>query len=452
MRKYMLKVVRQLAVGTSVGLSLLLSMSGTGCKKDATGAGAPAGARPPSLVNVETSVSKVVPTYLDEIGKATAREMVTIMPQISGRVDEKHFVDGADLKKGELLFTIDARPFQAILDQALGQLAKDEAVQSNNDRFLARQADVFKKGFVSPSDYDTAQFNAKAAQAAVMADKATIEAAKLNVEYCTIRSPIDGRAGARLVDPGNVVKINETPLLVIQRLDPIYADFTINERELADVRAHMADHTLKTLVKIPTDTGPGREGDLTFLDNAVQDASGTIKLRATIPNADRHIWPGQFVNVRLVLSMSPSVLVPASAPSLGQQGPYLYVIKGDAAEIRPIAFGQAQGDWVVIKNGVAAGEQVVTNGQMLLYPGAKVIVQQTTPAPAAPQPRASGEVESPPGTTNAQIPVSPPTTQPTSRPAAIPATSEPAVLYDGDTLGGLESAALALSGRKGGQL
>ena len=230
-------------------------------RKHTAQAAATPGGRPPALVNVATAVEREAPIYLDEIGKATAREMVTIMPQVAGKINALHFVDGADLKKGDLLFTIDARPFQAVLDQTQGQLAKDEAASVNAERFLKRQQDIFKQGFVSPSDYDTAQFNSKAAKAALEADKATIEAARLNVEYCTIRSPIDGRAGARLVDPGNVVKIDETPLLVIQRIEPIYADFTINERELAGVRAAMADHTLKTLVKLPTDTITGEEGE-----------------------------------------------------------------------------------------------------------------------------------------------------------------------------------------------
>ncbi|HWE02554.1 MAG TPA: efflux RND transporter periplasmic adaptor subunit [Tepidisphaeraceae bacterium] len=404
----MMKSLRRAALGAGItAITIGAALSNSGCKKSEA-AMPGAGGRPPALVNVATAMEREAPVYLDEIGKAVAREMVTVMPQVAGRIDALHFADGADLKKGDLLFTIDARPFQAVLDQAQGQLAKDEAASVNAEHFLKRQQDIFKQGFVSPSDYDTALFNSKATKAAMEADKATIEAARLNVEYCTIRSPIDGRAGARLVDPGNVVKINETPLLVIQRIEPIYADFTVSEQELARVRAAMADHTLKTLVKLPTDTNGGEEGDLTFLDNAVQDASGTIRLRATLPNKDRHFWPGQFVNVRFVLSVNKSVLVPTSAPQLGQQGYYVFVVKEDStAELHPVVLGQQQGDLIVVEKGVNAGDTVITNGQLLVMPGGPVKVE-ATPAPA-PMP---GHAP-PAGATTQPAPVAP-STQPSA--------------------------------------
>jgi multidrug efflux system membrane fusion protein len=401
-------------------------------------------------VNVVRAIATDVPVYLDEIGKTSASEMVTVMPQVSGRIEALHFADGADVRQdrdlviapffklhvpGDVLFTIDARPFTAALAQAKGQLAKDQATSDNAEAFFIKQSDVYKQKFISDSDYDTAKFNALSARAAVEADKAAVEAARLNVEYCTIKAPIDGRAGMRLVDPNNIVKINETALLVIQRLDPIYADFTINERDLSDVRAHMADHTLKTLVRLPTDSdmNSGREGDLTFLDNAVQDASGTIKLRATLPNKDRRFWPGQFVNVRLIKTMQKNaVLVPLNAPQIGQEGSYIYVVKPDStAEQRHVVLGQQQvigpqrDNFVVVTEGVKVGEQVVVNGQVMLFPGAPVKVEAPkAEAAATPKedPTVKPEKEGDGDPTTEAQPVTPTT---------LPAHSEPAASGSG---------------------
>ncbi|HET6250463.1 MAG TPA: efflux RND transporter periplasmic adaptor subunit [Tepidisphaeraceae bacterium] len=401
--------------GVVVGSIVCGAMAGGGCRKTQAAAAAK---MPPPLVNVAVAVERAAPLYLDEIGKAEATKTVTVMPEVAGLIDGIHFTDGADLKKGQLLFTIDARPFVAVQHQAEAQLQKDQAALANAQQFLKRQQDIYKQGFVAPSDYDTAVANAKAAAAGVEADNAAIEAAKLNVEYCTIKSPIDGRAGMRLVDPGNVVKINETALLVIQAIDPIYADFTINESDLAAVRSHMADHTLEALVRLPTDTDAGRAGSLTFLDNAVQDASGTIRLRATLANADRHFWPGQFVKVRLILQvMKDAVLIPSSAMQLSQQGPYVFVVKADStAELRQVVLGQEQGSWVVVKSGVHAGEHVITNGQLLVFPGSTVNVVPAAPgAGPATQPAPDSTPTTAPATQTA--PDSAPQTAPATQPA-----------------------------------
>ncbi|HZL35765.1 MAG TPA: efflux RND transporter periplasmic adaptor subunit [Tepidisphaeraceae bacterium] len=381
------------------GIMAAAALAGAfGCKR-----GAPPAVmdRPPAPVVVSTAVSRDVPVYLDEIGKTAAFEMVTVMPQLAGRIDQLHFVDGSELKQGQLLFTIDPRPFKASLDQAQAMLAKDQATAGNAERYAQRQADIFKQKIISPSDYDTARFAAESAAAAVQADQAAVAQANLNLEYCYIKSPINGRAGQRLVDPGNVVKINETPLLVIQRLDPIYADFTINERDLTAVRRDMASHTLHAFIKEPGDSDEGREGELTFLDNAVADASGTIKLRATLANKDRRFWPGQFVNVRLVLrTIKDAVLVPSGATQTSQQGDYVYVIgAGDTAEQRSVVLGQRQGESIVVQTGMKAGETVIVDGQILVMPGSKVHI-------------VSNAAETQPS----------PTTQPSTGPVAGPAT------------------------------
>jgi multidrug efflux system membrane fusion protein len=372
-----LKPGRRTAAGFGLALSVV-AMS-AGCNRKDTQA-AMAGGMPPAQVVVANAVAADVPVYLDEIGKTSARELVTLMPQVGGQIKELRFTDGAELKPGQLLFTIDPRPFDAALHQAQAMLAKDKAAAENATAFAKRQERVYKEQSISAQDYDQARFTAEAAAATVKADEAAIETAQLNLEYCSIKSPINGRAGQRLVDPGNVVTANSTALLVIQRLDPVYIDFTVNERDLAAVRENMARGTLTTLVKLPTETIEGRAGDLTFLDNAVQDASGAIKLRATIKNDDRRFWPGQFVNVRLLLQIKKdAVLVPNAAIQLGQKGNFVYVVKGDdTAALAPVTLGQSQGDKIVV-DGVKAGDRVIIDGQILVFPGGKVHV---VPAPA----------------------------------------------------------------------
>lgn len=341
---------------------------------------------PPAQVAVATAVTQNSPVYLDEIGKATALEVVTITPQVAGQIKERLFKDGDELKAGQVLFTINPEPFDAALAQAQAMLKKDQATASNATTNSERQRNLLAQNATSPQNYDDARFAADAAAAAVAADEAAVKTAKINREWCDIKSPIDGRAGARLVDAGNVVKANEGSLLLIESLDKVYADFTVNESDLARVREFMAKNTLKTLVWLPTDAdGPrgARQGDLTFLDNSVQDSTGTIKLRATIDNKDRHFWPGQFVNVRLVLYTAPeAVLVPVDAPQISQKGPYVFVVDAKShAQMRPVKLGQKQGDRVVVESGVKPGESVVTDGQLMLFPDAEVKVI----APVAPQ-------------------------------------------------------------------
>jgi membrane fusion protein, multidrug efflux system len=333
---------------------------------------------------VVVAKSANVPVYLDEIGKSVAFEAVTVMPQVAGRITERNFADGADLKKGQLLFVIDPRPFQAQLDVAVAQLAQSKAALDLAQSQFKMYESLNDPRAVSQMDYVTKKNAVEVGQAQVQASEAAVENAKLNLDYCTIRSPIDGRAGARLVDVGNIVQANTTALLSIQRVDPIYADFTITEQDLAGVRQQMSRGALKTLVRLPSDTDQNaRSGSLTFVDNAVQNATGTVNLRATLANADHHFWPGQFVNVRLVLSTEANaVLIPNEATQISQKGPFVYVIRSDnTAELRPVTLGQRQGDDVVATSGVAAGERVVLTGQLTIIPGGKVIV---APPPASP--------------------------------------------------------------------
>lgn len=371
--------------------------------------------RPPAPVTVSEAITQDVPVYLDQIGKVTAREVVAIQPQVSGQITKIHFTDGADVKKGALLFTIDPRPYESALKQAESNLARNFAskkqAESNLARDLAqakygdtqaaRYSSLSKQGVLSKEQADQSQTNSDALRATVEADKAAIrnaeeavksdqaaiENAKLQLNYCYIKSPIDGRAGQRLVDIGNIVTPGATaPMLVIQRLDPIYADFTISQKDLSSVRDFMAKKKLTVEVRIPDEGANGAQtlpivGDLTFLDNAVQSSTGTINMRATLSNKERRLWPGRFVNVRLVLdTVKSAVLVPATAPQMSQTGQFVYVVKKDnTAEMRPVTLGQRQNGSVVVESGVQAGDKVIVAGQMAVQPGGKV--RPDTPKP-----------------------------------------------------------------------
>ncbi|MGI8734428.1 MAG: efflux RND transporter periplasmic adaptor subunit [Pyrinomonadaceae bacterium] len=383
--------------------------------------------RPPSPVQVTVAVSADVPTYLDAIGKTVAREVVSIQPQVSGRITKIHFTDGANVRKGDLLFTIDTRPFEANLRQAQANLSKDGALKKQAEANLAKEIAQARWGLtqveryralgeqgVVPreqyeefrANYDSLKANVEAARSAVRSadetikvDAAAIESVKVQLSYCYIRSPIDGRAGQRLVDLGNVVNpggsnnggsgngnaANNTSLLVIERLDPIYADFTISQNSLTAVQQQMREGTLKAEVRLPDSGGMMVAGQLTFLDNAVQNATGQVTLRATVPNVGHQFWPGRFVNIRLVLStIHGAVLVPASAPQMSAQGAFVYVVKQDStAEQRPVTLGQQQGDLIVVEKGVETGESVVTAGQLGVTPGGKVAIEQKPGASSA---------------------------------------------------------------------
>jgi multidrug efflux system membrane fusion protein len=346
----------------------------TGCQQQAP----PPSGRPPAQVSVAVAVKRDVPIYLDAIGKSVAREAVSVQPQVSGRITRLHFADGADVRAGDLLFTIDPRPYQAQLDASQGSLAQRKAALAFAKIELARAAELIASKSISQEEYDTRSNAVDVAQAEVQQGEAAVETARLNLEYCSIRSPIDGRAGQRLVDPGNVVTANSGSLLLVQRLDPIYADFTITEGDLSSVQRNMRRSALRAEVRLPDEPDRPLAGELTFLDNAVQDATGTVKLRATVHNGEHRLWPGRFVKVRLLLDTVPgAVLVPAAAPQLSAQGPFVYVVKQDStAELRPIKTGQRQGDLVVIDRGIQPGEQVVVAGHIAVMPGGKVHVQE----------------------------------------------------------------------------
>ncbi len=369
------------AIPSAAVLLLLLAIAG--CNKSNVRA---AGSAPPApLVTVVNATAQDVPKYLDEIGRNTAFESVTVTPQLAGRIVERHFSDGENLQKGQLLFVIDPRPYKAQLDSAQASLEQAKAALDLAKIQFARDEEIIGTRAISKQDYDTKKNTVDVDQAQVEAAQAALETAKLNLEYCYIHSPIDGRAGARLVDAGNVVQANSTALLSIQRIDPIYATFTVTESDLPEVQQRMSRGTLNASVRLPSDPeNAARSGRVEFLDNAVQNGSGTVNLRATLSNSDHHFWPGQFVNVKLVLNTAKqAVLIPNEAAQISQQGPFVYVVKpDDTAELRPVKLGQRQGNDVVVTEGLAPNERVVLAGQMLVRPGAKVRVVSNAPSAA----------------------------------------------------------------------
>src|SRR5262245_10513529 len=334
--------------------------------------------RPPAPVQVAVAEQKDVPIYIDAIGNTVAREMVKVQPQVPGRITQLHFKDGADVKKGQLLFTIDTRPFEAKLNEAQANLAQAKAVLGLAKIQFERVEGLIDSKAISKEDFDTKKNAVDVAEANVLQRQAEVETARINLDYCSIHSPIDGRAGKRLVDIGNIVKENETELLTIQRLDPIYADFTVTENDLGEVQRNAQRGELKTQVMLPDDVDHPRDGDLTFMDNSATMGTGTVTLRATIPNSDHVFWPGRFVKVRLILSTKRNaVLIAAAAPQQSAKGPFVYVVKtDDTAELRPVTIGQQQGDLVVITQGVQPGEKVVINGQLGVTPGGKVRIEE----------------------------------------------------------------------------
>ena len=369
-----------------ISLTLLL-MIAVACSRGNVQASAPA--MPPPLVTVTKAMAQDVPRYLDEIGRNAAFESVTVTPQVSGRIVERRFRDGENLTKGQLLFVIDPRPYKAQEDAAKANLAQAKAALDLAKIQFARDEQIIGTRAISQQDYDTKKNTVDVNQAQVDAAEAALETAKLNLEYCYVHSPINGRAGARLVDVGNVVQPNATSLLSIQRLDPIYANFTITERDLPEVQKQMTLGNLKAMVRLPSDPVDGaRAGRIEFLDNAVQNSTGTVNLRATISNPDRHFWPGQFVDVKLVLNTQrAAVLIPNEAAQISQKGPFVYVVKpDDTAELRVVTLGQRQGNDVVVTGGLSADERIVVAGQMTVRPGGKVhVAASSADAPAKPQ-------------------------------------------------------------------
>ena len=330
-------------------------------------------------VTVASVMQKNMPLQLEIVGSVDAYSTVSVRAQITGTVTQVHFKEGQDVKQGDLLFTIDTRPLEAALKQAEANLAKDVAMLANAREQARRYAELIKKQYISQEQYDQIKTNAEALEAAAEADKAAVENARVQLSYCRIYSPVTGRTGSLLVNEGNLVRTNDaTALVTINQVSPIYVTFPVPEQSLSEIKKRLSAGKLKVQAVIPQSEDRPEEGDLTFIDNTVDRTTGTIKLKGTFANADRRLWPGQFVKAVLKLADQPdAIIVPSQAVQTGQDGQHVFVVKPDlAVELRRVVVSRTLDGAAVIEKGVRPGEKVVTDGQFLLGPDSKVQVKK----------------------------------------------------------------------------
>jgi multidrug efflux system membrane fusion protein len=328
-----------------------------------------------------TAQQKIVPVQIRAVGNVEAYSTVSIKSQVTGVLTQAHFKEGQDVKKGQLLFTIDPRPLEAALKQAEATLARDFAQVQNAREQARRYAELVNKQYVSREQYDQIKANADAAEAVVVADQAVVENAKVQLSYCYIYSPMSGRVGSLLMNEGNLVRVNDgAPLVIINQLTPIYVTFSVPEQNLENIKRRMAMGKLQVGASFPSDEGRPEQGVLSFVDNAVDRSTGTVKLKAEFANATRRLWPGQFVNAALTLTTQPdAVVIPSEAIQVGPEGQHVFVIKPDKqVEVRPVVVGPTNEGEAVIVKGLAPGEQIVREGQFLLGPGSRVEIRDQT--------------------------------------------------------------------------
>jgi multidrug efflux system membrane fusion protein len=347
------------------------------------------GSQQTAAVPVATAVAvqKPMPIAINVIGAAEAFSTVSVRAQITGELTSVTFREGNDVRQGQVLFTLDRRPLEAALQQAEAVLARDVAQAANAKSQAARYQDLANRGIATREQLDQARTAAAALDATIGADRAAVANARIQLQYATIVAPLSGRTGALMVHAGNLVRANDTtPLVVINQVTPINVTFAIPEARLLEIKRYMAQGTLTVEARPPNDTGAPAKGRIAFVDNQVDPTTGTIRLKGTFPNSDRRLWPGQFVNVIVTLTTDPTALVvPTTAVQSGQQGSYVFIVKPDqTAELRNVTVARAEGAETVIATGVAAGEAVVTDGQLRLVPGSRVSVksgpgQQATP-------------------------------------------------------------------------
>jgi multidrug efflux system membrane fusion protein len=372
------KNLRGLLTFLSVAATLLALTATSACSKEASGKPKAKDPRKNIAVpvTVGNAVEKAAPIQLQAIGNVQPFATVSVKSQVEGELMAVHFKEGQEVKAGDLLFTIDSRVYEAQLKQAQANLAKNKAQLVNARRQVERYGSVVKKGYVAEEQYDQVVSEAAALEASVKADEAAIENAKLKVAFCTIRSPISGVVGSLKVHRGNIIKANDNdnPLVTINQISPIYVTFSVPERNLPNIQKYMAERKLEVLAVIPGDGEAPVAGELAFIENSVDVNTGSIQIRARFENADRALWPGQFVNVALTLAMqSGAVMIPSQAVQTGQQGQYIFVVKDDlTVELRPVTTGRTIGDEIIIATGVSPGERVVTDGHLRLTSGASV--------------------------------------------------------------------------------
>ncbi|MDI1472494.1 RND efflux system, membrane fusion protein CmeA [Thermodesulfovibrio sp. N1] len=334
---------------------------------------------PPVPVVVAETVLKDVPVQITAIGNVEAYSSVTIKSRVEGQLIKANFKEGDEVKKGQLLFVIDPRPFEEAVRQAEANLLRDKAQLDFARADLERYDELLKEELVSRQQYEKIRTTYESLKATVKADQAILDNARLQLSYCYIYSPIDGKIGSLLVHPGNMIKANDTQIAVINQIVPILARFSVPEQELFRIKKAMSQGSLKTEVVVKgIDSNYTAEGRVVFIDNAVDVATGTVKLKAEFPNKDKMLWPGQFVNVVLTLGVKKNaVIIPYRALQTGQKGQYVWVIKEDkTAQMREVTPGLRFGDEVTIEKGLSQGEIVVVDGQLKLTPNAKVEIKK----------------------------------------------------------------------------
>jgi len=338
---------------------------------------------PPPPVIVGLATKKTVPVELRAIGNVQAFSTVMVKSRVGGELVRVHFIEGQDVKKGDLLLTIDPRPYEAAFKETEANLQRDLARAKNAAEDARRYESLIQRKVVSTQQYEKIRSDADALEATVLADKAAVENAKIQLDYCSIRSPIDGRTGSLSVKQGNIIKADDITLVVINQIIPIDVSFSVPEQFLPEIQKQMASKKLQIEASSPQSDERPEKGTITFVDNAVDTSTGTIRLKGTYANRERKLWPGQFVNVVLTLTEEPNVIVvPSQAVQTGQEGQYVFVVKPDlTVESRPVVAGRTVNSETVVQKGLQADERVVTDGQLRLYPGAKVEIKTPDAAP-----------------------------------------------------------------------
>jgi len=334
--------------------------------------------KPAAPVTVATAIKKSVRVQIRAIGNVEAYSAVMVKARVSGELFNAYFTEGQDVNKGQHLFLIDPQPYEAALSAAKANLARDKALAKKAEEDLARYTELLREQLVSKDKYEQVFANAEAMKAVLKADEAAVENAKLQLSYCYIHAPISGRTGSLLVNKGNIVKANDDkPMVVINQIQPIYVSFSVPEKYLPEIKKYISAGKLNVEAYLDKKHEKPENGVLTFVDNTVDISTGTIKLKATFANKGKHLWPGQFVNAVMTLTTRhDSTVIPSHAIQTGQTGQYVFVVKGDVAEIRPVTASIAYEDMTVIEKGLEPGEVVVTDGQMRLMPGAKVEISK----------------------------------------------------------------------------
>ncbi len=353
--------------------------------------------RPGAPVRIAHVTQETVPVRVEAIGNVQANSVVQIKSRVDGQIMSAGFKEGQIVRKGETLFQIDPRTFEAQLKQAEANLARDQAQLQKARSDLKRYSALSDKGFSSQQRFEEARAAVGMFAASIQADEQAVEIARLNLEFATIKAPVTGRVGSMLVYPGNLVEANkDPPLVTINEIQPIHVAFSVPEQHITEIKRRVATGKLPVSVTIPEDKGPPITGIVTFIDNKVDVTTGTIQLKATFDNADERLTPGQFVNVAMTLSDVPNALVvPTRTVQVNQSGTFVFVVKDDqTVEMQPVDVGPQAGDVTVIKKGLTLGETVVTDGQLRLFPGAKVLIKDAEkpgekPAKKARKPRES---------------------------------------------------------------